>query len=96
MSNYEAPITSESDPPPSIHDHIDEAPKALARFTPFPKLPIEIRFKIWRWSFPQGRQVNFDNELIFKDRSESNRGGTIQFEDPTPLPATLHINRESQ
>jgi hypothetical protein len=35
--------------------------EVLDSFTLFPKLPIELRLKIWRYTFPRGRYINFDD-----------------------------------
>jgi len=35
--------------------------EVLDSFNPFPKLLIELRLKIWRYTFPRGRYINFDD-----------------------------------
>jgi hypothetical protein len=40
--------------------------KDLKVFTQFPRLPTEIRQKLWRFCFPRGRRVNFEDEFVFK------------------------------
>jgi hypothetical protein len=91
----ESPVPSENHPQ-SGHELLDKIDNALDTFTLFPKLPIEIRFKIWKYSFPRGREVNFADELIFKAMSAEARGAFVQFEDSNPPPATLWINKESR
>lgn len=51
-----------------------------AKFTLFPKLPLELRLKVWRESFPAGRHVSL----------ATNSG------PPPRLPTSLRVNRESR
>jgi 2EXR family len=67
--------------------------KALDSFTLFPKLPIELKLKIWQRGFPTGREVNF----AARGTNNSPRAKEVtQIEDNSPLPVTLYINRESR
>ena len=50
------------------------------KFTLFPKLPLELRRKVWRESFPAGRHVSLD----------TNSGSSPR------LPTSLRVNRESR
>jgi hypothetical protein len=53
---------------------------AREKFTLFPKLPLELRLKVWRESFPAGRHVSL----------ATNSG------PPPRLPTSLRVNRESR
>jgi hypothetical protein len=58
---------------------------ARTTFKLFPKLPIELRLKIWRHSFPPSRQINIcPLEMV----------STLELGSP-PLPTALYVNRES-
>ena len=85
MSSISAVVLS----PP--HDDAEQTSTmtALETFDLFPKLPIELRLKIWKLSFPIGRHITFPflkpaNYILppFEDRSE--------------FPVTLRINHESR
>jgi 2EXR family len=65
----------------------------LQEFTLFPKLPLEIRRKIWSSTFEK-RHIDLDIRSLFRgimgDQEESEA-------PPVPfLPATLHVNQESR
>lgn len=72
------------------------ASESPAQFTPFPKMPIEIRLNIWRWTFPRGREVNFGNELVFKAMTAKLRANSVTFDHGEPLPVALRVNKESR
>jgi hypothetical protein len=64
-------------------------------FTPFPKLPVELRHKIWKNSFKK-RHVELDIRSLYMDNL-----GTAYDDGPDPapspyIPATLSVNRESR
>ena len=85
--------------PPSRVKQSQEATQlttALVTFTFFPRLPIEVRLAIWRCSFPRGREVNFGNELMFKTKWTAAISCIFQYEEPSPLPIALRVNRESR
>lgn len=65
----------------------------LDTFTLFPKLPIEIRPRIWRDAFPPPRYINLDYEI--KYFSTRYRRG-ISNRKQVKIPPTFHINRESR
>lgn len=65
----------------------------LSHITLFPRLPTELRLRIWRLAFPRGRHVSLCTE------SELSRADLSLFHDgilTEPLPITLHINSESR
>jgi hypothetical protein len=63
----------------------------LAEFTLFPKLPIELRFKIWEESIPESRVVEVHvSEFKFKSKA------SCTFASTTPVPIILHVNHESR
>ena len=85
--------------PPSRVKQSQEATQlttALVTFTFFPRLPIEVRLTTWRCSFPRGREVNFGNELMFKTKWTAAISCIFQYEEPSPLPIALRVNRESR
>ncbi|RDL33804.1 uncharacterized protein BP5553_08172 [Venustampulla echinocandica] len=77
-------------------------------FTVFPKLPSELRLKIWRSAFPLSRTVGLEvpDYLIMGicrlERSATNRSRALQSIERQrlaklpPMPMTLRINRESR
>ncbi|CZR68831.1 uncharacterized protein PAC_18731 [Phialocephala subalpina] len=67
--------------------------KPLDVFHPFPELPIEIRLRIWRLTFPKHRNMNLDPcyGLRTRDMAKWLRPRTIR-----ELPVTLCINQESR
>jgi len=78
-------------------------------FTCFPRLPIEIRFKIWRYSYPAPRAINLLprcqgyclHELVGLPQrhriADSSRFQVVTLRrSRVPLPITLQINRESR
>ncbi|KAN0089543.1 hypothetical protein V8E51_019803 [Hyaloscypha variabilis] len=73
-----------------------QTPTNLNTFTCFPLLPIEIRFKIWHFTFPRAREVNFGNELLFRTVWRYIPREIFQFEDELPLPIALCVNRGSR
>ncbi len=95
MASEPGTYDASSNDPQSDHQS-DKISTPLHTFTLFPVLPIEIRLKIWHWSFPRGREVNFADETIFKALSDAAKGTLLQFENSTPLPVTLRINKESR
>jgi hypothetical protein len=80
-------IPSDQDDKPSI--------KAPDTFTLFPRLPIELRLKIWRLGFPRGRQVSF---AAFAPGISPKDSEVIRKKDllGSPLPITLFVNNESR
>jgi hypothetical protein len=85
----------------------EQSGRDLLEFTPFPNLPIEIRLKIWRTTFPRGKMVHLGDEYILRSIGCSRLTfGTSQqpptpfyplrVEIETPLPVTLRINSESR
>lgn len=65
-------------PDPHAELHVQQH---LNDFQVFPELPIEIRLKIWRATFPKGRTLNFDK---------------VPFPCRLPPPITHRVNRESR
>jgi hypothetical protein len=85
--------------PPSRIEQSQETTQlttALGTFTFFPKLSIDVRLMIWQCSFPRGREVNFGNEFMFKTKWTAVMSCVFQFEEPSPLPIALRVNRESR
>jgi len=85
----------------------EQSGRDLLEFTLFPKLPIEIRLKIWRNIFPRGKMVHLGDEYILRSIGCSRLTfGTsqqpptpfypVRVEIETPLPVTLRINSESR
>lgn len=66
--------------------------KPLDVFERFPKLPTEIRLKIWRLSFPEGRNMCLDTSYIFEGFLEDWYKHHLR----RPFPIALHINQESR
>jgi hypothetical protein len=66
----------------------------IVEFTLFPNLPMELRLKIWRWSFPRGRVVNLARQPQFLHPKDElrNQNAMSQY----PLPVSLHVNCESR
>jgi hypothetical protein len=62
-------------------------------FTLFPKLPIELRLKIWQLSFPSCHEVNF---AAIRTLSLWRGKEVTEMEDNLPLPISLSINQESR
>ncbi|PMD40194.1 hypothetical protein L207DRAFT_582418 [Hyaloscypha variabilis F] len=80
----------------SSHAHSEEDPthfgQPVDNFTFFPKLPIELRLKIWRFGFPRGGEVNF---AALRNNAPIEREITRMAVD-SPPPVTLSVNRESR
>lgn len=78
--------------------------KTLDKFTLFPKLPLELRRSVYRWSFPRGRLVSVAKELFAPHhRRDDNEKFSFQnsialhhAEAGIPLPTTLFVNIESR
>ena len=79
----------------------------LLHFTLFSNLPIEIRLKIWRTTFPRGKMVHLGDECILRSMGcgrltigTSQQPPTpfypLRVEIETPLPVTLRIDSESR
>jgi hypothetical protein len=79
----------------------------LLEFTLFPNLPIEIRLKIWRTTFPRDKMVHLGDECILRSMGcgrltigTSQQPPTpfypLRVEIETPLPVTLRIDSESR
>ncbi|KAF8863002.1 hypothetical protein BDZ45DRAFT_798630 [Acephala macrosclerotiorum] len=73
------------------------------KFDPFPKLPIELRVKIWRYGFPRPRHVCLETGYgidinIFRGCSSSSTKKVRNYHNfiTRPLPITLKINKESR
>jgi hypothetical protein len=75
-------------------DASNQPASTLVEFTLFPKLPMELRLKIWRWSFPRGRVVNLARQPQFLHPKDElrNQNAMSQY----PLPVSLHVNCESR
>ena len=86
------PTPPKSDSLTRSEETVTLSSEPLATFTLFPKLPIELRLKIWRASFPRGREVNFAAVRPNASREDE----VTSMEDDSPLPATLSVNRESR
>ena len=85
----------------------EQSGRDLLEFTLFPKLPIEIRLKIWRTTFPRGKMVHLGDECILRSMGcgrltigTSQQPPTpfypLRVEIETPLPVTLRIDSESR
>jgi hypothetical protein len=61
--------------------------KDLKVFTQFPKLPAEMRQKLWRFCFPRRRRVNFGDEFVFK----TIKGSAITLETESKYTNQLRI-----
>lgn len=62
-------------------------------FTKFPKLPAELRLKIWRYAFPDPQCIVIDDKFALKDEFTKR----VQWNQrKIPLPITLHICSESR
>jgi hypothetical protein len=67
----------------------------LESFTLFPKLPIELRLKIWRLALPPGRHVKMDLSHHFSESPTAPEYVTMKEDEHSP-PITLYVNRESR
>jgi hypothetical protein len=67
-------------------------------FTLFPKLPIELRLKIWRYTFPRGRYINLDDhdEFALYSSYQPTDHATDELKKEPLLPVTLSVNKESR
>lgn len=85
----------------------EQSGQDLFEFTLFPNLPIEIRLKIWRTTFPRGKLVHLGDEYMLRSMGcgrltlgTSQQPPTpfypMRVEIETPLPVTLCINSESR
>jgi len=63
----------------------------LETFTLFPRLPIDIRVKIWKLMSTQPRKVK-----LFFDISSASRAESRTIEGQSKIPVVLQINRESR
>jgi len=62
-------------------------------FTTFPRLPTELRLKIWRHCFPKPRAIPIFQRNYDEDGPDQK---IIRFECFTPHPTVLAVNRESR
>jgi 2EXR family len=76
---------------------------ALTEFTLFPKLPKELRIKVWQFAAREPRIVEVcqlqDAKYIFRTTNDDDDWETINsapFYSPTALPVILRINQESR
>jgi hypothetical protein len=65
--------------------------KTLEKFTLFPKLPIELRTKIWEESISEPRVV-----VVYISNFGFKTQFCITFASSTPVPAILHVGREAR
>jgi hypothetical protein len=68
--------------------------EVLDSFALFPKLPIELRLKVWRNTFPRGRYVDLDDYHGFPIYSSIKTNGPFG-KEPCP-PIALSVNKESR
>jgi hypothetical protein len=55
---------------------------------------MELRLKIWRWSFPRGRMINLAQQpQVLSSNDEANSQLVMS---AYPLPVSLHVNSESR
>jgi hypothetical protein len=80
-------------PDPEIQLYI-QLGKDLDSFTLFQKLPLELRLKIWRSTFPKPRFVSLGRSCIGPSCKVCHH--EVQRDQHTPLPVTLGINSESR
>jgi hypothetical protein len=80
--------------PPGSSTTLPSNEEVLGSFAFFPKLPIELRLKIWRYTFPRGRYVDLDDYDGFPIYSSIQTNG--QLEKEPWLPITLSVNKESR
>jgi hypothetical protein len=93
-----ANLKSESTPVTSttthdLHWQPARSSKDLKTFTLFPNLPIEVRLKIWKFSFPTGRRVALP---FLPKTSPLEMNVTFEPDDGSGLPVTLYINKEGR
>jgi hypothetical protein len=95
----ESPDLPEQAPPLTPNE------EKLNTFILFPKLPIELRLKIWRFNFPRGRCIALDTHLFrFGSIPKAPHQTAVQFEEvrswgndsPTEFPVALWVNKESR
>jgi hypothetical protein len=71
--------------------------KDFAEFTLFPKLPIELRVKIWKLaSFVQRNVIISASSLYLSNNSKYSKEWPYYFASSSPPPAILHTTRESR
>ena len=107
MSDNISPLTMGDSSPVSVSAHAagtsEVEVKTLKKFTLFPKLPLELRRKVYRWSFPQGRLVSARKELLAPNQHpiEDERALRIRTaltggDSRAHPPITLFVNKESR
>jgi hypothetical protein len=75
-------------------DALNPLGRGLVEFTLFRNLPMELRLKIWRWSFPRGRMINLAQQpQVLSSNDEANSELVMS---TYPLPVSLHVNSESR
>lgn len=77
-------------PQPSSFDHPIVNDDSLRSFTLFPKLPIELRLKIWRSTFPRNRSIDLHKWAMARTYKFLEEGEGL------PAPVTLYVNSESR
>lgn len=77
---------------------VDIPSEKLDAFKHFPKLPPELRTRIWKYALPPGRLVRiFYTEINYPSGTYSNDDlGQTTFTSNTPVPALLHACAESR
>jgi hypothetical protein len=89
---------SESDSVESLGQNLGQPDitKILSAFTPFPRLPIEIRLKIWKCACFFSRNVDIWAKDIGGIACEYTGHVAHYFHSSAPAPSLLHICRESR
>lgn len=81
------------------HHHTPQAlsippEEPFKKFTLFPKLPAELRIKVWRYTFPEPRVVLLD--YICRYETALNIRNTLGIGNVQTFPKALHVNQESR
>jgi hypothetical protein len=80
--------------PPGSNASLTANEETPDSFSLFHKLPIELRLKIWRYTFPRGRYVDLDDYNGFPIYSSFQTNGHLG-KEPW-LPIALSVNKESR
>ncbi|KAE8443157.1 hypothetical protein EG329_002326 [Mollisiaceae sp. DMI_Dod_QoI] len=75
---------------------VQTSPDDFREFTLFPKLPVEIRLRIWRKCFPGPRTVHIEPGFSYEEPPSKLAQRTEMLKCDIPTPRTLQINSESR
>lgn len=95
QSESSNPINEHPTPEQQVDPPLGDTYKAYDNFQLFSELPIELRLKIWRFSFLEARHVSLDTAYGYPLDADELHPEFQKFLEH-PLPISLYVNHESR